>query len=480
MTNLHELSALDLAAAVRRGEASPHEVVRHTLDRARRLGPQVGAFVHLAEERAYAQAVEAEEQLAAVGGAGDGLPPFLGVPVPVKDLTMVAGLPFEAGSAALAGFVAPVDDGVVTLLRAAGTFMVGKTTTPELGLPPYTEPDVAPPARTPWDLSRTAGGSSGGAAAAVAAGIVPAAHGSDGGGSLRIPAAACGLVGLKPSRGRVSHGPHGVAGSGLATDGVLTRTVADAAAFLDVLAQPWPGDHYVVPGPRNSFLEAARSKPQGLRIGVLLDPVVVADAPVHAGARAAVERAVRLLEGLGHHVAEAPVPFAPEQWDAFMPLWSVGVLQAPVPREREELLVPLTRWMREIGRSFTALDHADAVSGLQRLARQTALAWSAFDVVLSPTLAQPPVAVGAMRDDADPARDFQAQKAFTPWTSPWNIVGAPAISLPLHREEVDGVELPFGVMLGARLGREEVLLGLAAQLEAADPWPHFAPGYPRD
>ncbi|WP_127126053.1 amidase [Georgenia sp. SYP-B2076] len=482
MTQIHELSALDLASAVRAGEVSPTQVVDHTLERARRLGPAVGAFVLLAEDRARAQAAEAEEQLAAVGTSGGegALAPFLGVPVPIKDLSMVAGMPFELGSAAFEGAVAPVDDGVVTLLRGAGTLMVGKTTVPEMGLPPYTEPDVAPPARSPWDLSRTAGGSSGGAAAAVAAGIVPAAHGSDGGGSLRIPAAATGLVGLKASRGRVSRGPHGVDGPALGTEGVLTRTVRDTAAFLDVLGQHWPGDHYLLPAPRTTFLDACDRPVRPLRVGVLTDPINVADAPVHPAARAAVGRASRLLEGMGHHLEQAPVPFAPEQWDAFMPLWSVMALQAPVPPEREELLVPLTRWMREIGRQISGAGYADAVGNAQRLARQTALAWSPFDVILTPTLAQPPMRIGAMRDDADPAGDFEAQKEFTPWTSAWNLIGAPAISLPLHREVVDDgagrVELPFGIMLGARLGEEETLLGLAAQLEAADPWPHFAPG----
>ncbi|UNX54608.1 amidase [Georgenia sp. TF02-10] len=481
MVQIHELDALGLAAAIRAGEVSPTEVTRHTLDRARRLGPEVGAFVHLAEERALAQAAEAEEQLAAVGAVAEEpgtLPPFLGVPVPIKDLTMVAGLPMGAGSAALAGFVAPVDDGVVSLLRGAGTVMVGKTTTPELGLPPYTEPDVAPPARTPWDRTRSAGGSSGGAAAAVAAGIVPAAHGSDGGGSLRIPAAACGLVALKPSRGRVSPGPHQVDGAALAANGVLTRTVRDSAAFLDVLAQPWPGDHYLLPAPAQPFGQADDADPAPLRVGVLTDPVNDAAAPVHPETLAAVERAGRVLQDLGHHLEPVAVPFSPEQWDAFMPLWAVGALQAPVPPEREELLVPLSRWMREIGRSVSGVQYAEAVAGVQRLARQAALVWAGVDVVLTPTLAQPPAPIGAMRDDDDPAGDFAAQKAYTPWTSMWNILGGPAISVPLHRAEVDGTVLPFGVMLGARVGQEGTLLALAAQLEAADPWPAFAPDLP--
>ncbi|QDB80439.1 amidase [Georgenia wutianyii] len=468
MSDIHELDALGLAAAVRAGDVSPDEVARHTLERAERLGPAVGAFAHLTPDLALEQAALAGRRLRE-GGA---LPPFLGVPVPVKDLTMVAGQPFEAGSAALRGTIAPADDGVTIRLREAGTLMVGKTTTPELGLPAYTEPDVAPAARTPWDPRRSAGGSSGGAAAAVAAGIVPAAHGSDGGGSIRIPAAACGLVGLKATRGRVSKGPLGVDGAGLTVDGVLTRTVRDTAAFLDVLSRPWPGDHYLLPGPRETFLAACDRPPRRLRVGVLTQPINVHDATVHPGALAAVDRAVGLLEGLGHELTGAAVPFSPEDWESFNPLWAVGALSVPLPPEAEELLVPLTRWMRERGRRYSGVDYARAVAAVQGLARSAATAWAGLDVVLTPALATPPPIVGTMRDDADPAADFEAQKAFTPWTSPWNMIGAPAITVPLHREEVDGRVLPFGVQLGAtRLGQEELLLGLAAALEEADPWP---------
>ena len=473
MSDIHELSALDLAAAVRAGEVSPDDVVEHTLERAERLGPSVGAFAHLTPELAREQAAQATRRLR----EGGDLPPFLGVPVPVKDLSMVAGQPFEAGSAALRGYVAPADDGVTVRLREAGTLMVGKTTTPEFGLPPYTEPDVAAPARSPWDPRRSAGGSSGGAGAAVAAGIVPAAHASDGGGSIRIPAAACGLVGLKSSRGRVSKGPLGVDGAGLTVDGVVTRTVRDTAAFLDVLSRPWPGDHYLLPGPQDSFLAACDRSPARLRVGVLTRPINVHEAEVHETSLAAVERAVRLLEGMGHTVTTTQVPFSPEEWNNFAPLWAVGALSAPVPPEAEELLVPLTRWMREQGRGYSGLEYAGAVSAVQQLARKAAGVWQDLDVVLTPALATPPPFIGEMRDDADPAADFEAQKAFTPWTSPWNMLGAPAISLPLHRAEVDGVTLPIGVQLGAtRLGEEEMLLGLAAALEAADPWPTTPPG----
>lgn len=383
----------------------------------------------------------------------------------------------QAGSAALAGFVAPTDDGVVTRFREAGTVMVGKTNTPEIGLPCYTEPDIGPPARTPWDLTRSAGGSSGGAAAAVAAGIVPIAHGSDGGGSIRIPAAACGLVGLKPSRGRISTGPHGVDGPALSTNGVLTRDVRDTALALDLLSGPWPGDTYRLPGAQTSFLDACDRREQHLRIGVITTPFITPDEPVHPQALAAVEVATRALTDLGHQVSEAPVPFPAEKWRPFLDVWSVMAATAPIPPELEHLLVPLSQWMRERGRGVDGLTYATAINAGQQLARDAAAAWAGVDVILTPSLAQPPPTIGAMRDDADPEGDFWAQCAFTPWSSTWNIIGSPAVSVPLHWAPADdgGPQLPFGVTLGAGLGQEERLLSLAAALEETVPWAHRYP-----
>ncbi|KZM76327.1 amidase [Cellulosimicrobium sp. I38E] len=485
VTDLLDLDATALAHALRTGDTSPTEVLDATLDAAGGVGADVGAFTVLTADLARTQALAAESALVAARRAGsavegptpgrpDGLPPFLGVPCPIKDLTMVEGAPIRAGSAAIDPFPAPYDDGVVTLLRAAGTVMIGKTTTPELGLPCYTEPDVGPTARTPWDLKRSAGGSSGGAAAAVAARVVPVAHGSDGGGSLRIPASACGLVGLKPSRGLVSPGPYGVDGAGLATHGVLTRSVRDAAAFLDVLARPWPGDTFT------ARLATARGG-RRLRVGLLLEPVIAADAPVHPACADAARATAALLAGLGHDVVEIPPPFGAERWDAFAALWSVGALQAPVPPDREHLLVPLTRWLRERGRGVSGLAYATALGGVQQLTREVAAAWAGIDVVLSPTLAQPPALVGSQRIDDDPAADFAAQTAFTPWTSVWNLTGRPAISLPLGEVRVtdpDGTSaiVPVGVMLGADHGDDALLLDLAARLEEAAPWSHRRPG----
>lgn len=494
------MTAMELAAKIRGGEVSPSEAVAVALRRAEDLGPAVGAFVTLTPELALSQA-RAVERALADGSADDGAP-FLGVPVAVKDLTQVAGVPMRMGTAALPPFTPDEDDGVVRRLRAAGVAVVGTTSTPEFGLPCYTEPDGGPTARTPWDLTRSAGGSSGGSAAAVAAGIVPLALGSDGGGSIRIPASACGLVGLKPSRGRISWGPLGVDRTGLASHGVLTRDVADTAVALDVLAGPWPGDPFVLPGPRTTFLDATRRDPGRLRIGLLTEPVIAADAPVHQACLDAAESTASLLEGLGHAVESAPVPFPAERWDAFRALWSVGALGIPVPPEAEERLVPLTRWLRDIGRGVSGVEYAAAVTAMQMLAREVATAWAAFDVIVTPTLAQPPALVGSQRDDADPAADFDAQTRFTPWTSVWNLTGDPAISLPLHwvrARDVDddagtrrregtqggvpldragaGDVLPIGVMLGARPGEEETLLALSAQLEGALPWrEHQPPG----
>ncbi|MVA75539.1 amidase [Auraticoccus sp. F435] len=458
-----------LAAAVRAGELSAVEVAEDALARAERDGPALGAFARLTPDLALAQARETDRLLRTDPGRAGVL---AGVPCPVKDLTRVAGVPMRAGSRALEPVAPAVDDGVVTRLRQAGTVVVGTTAVPELGLPCYTEPDTGPPAATPWDPGRSAGGSSGGAAAAVAAGIVPVAHGSDGGGSLRLPAACCGLVGLKPTRGLVSPGPHGQPGPGLVSHGVITRDVADTALLLDVLSRGWPGD-WPVPGgsewplqPAPASFSAALHHPPGpLRVGVLTEPLIAAGAPVHPGALRAVAAAAAGLEHLGHRVEQVAPPFAAEAWLPFRALWAVGALAAEVPPGREHLLRPLTRWLRELGRGVSGLEYAEAVRATQRLTQQVATAWAGVDLVLTPTMAQPPWRHGELRDDDDPAADFAAQTAQTPWCSVWNITGAPSISLPLHAEEVDGVRLPFGVMLGGRAGRDAQLLAVAAQLE---------------
>ncbi len=476
MTELHDLTAHDLAAAIRSGQVSPTEATQHALDRVAKFDDAVGAFTTVTAERALAQARAAEELIAS--SKTDDLPTLLGVPCPIKDLNMVAGVPFHAGSAALAEFVAPVDDGIVTLLERAGTIMLGKTSTPEFGMPPYTEPDIGPTARTPWDLTRSAGGSSGGAGAAVAARITPIAQGSDGGGSIRIPASACGLVGLKPSRGRISPGPHGIDGPGLSSLGFLTRDVQDTALLLDIADQHWPGDTMIAPSAAGSFLEASRREPGKLRIGLLTTPVISEGAPIDDDVLRVTNETAALLTQLGHDVVEVPVPFPASGFDAFRAMWAVMALDAPVPPEAEDALVPLTKWLREYGRTVTGLQHAAALSAAQNLTREIAQKWADVDMVLTPTLAQLPALVGSQRNDADPAADFAAQMAFTPWTSIANISGRPSISLPLGSATRAGAELPIGVMFTGNYGREDQLLALSSQLEQTAPWAERRPlGY---
>jgi amidase len=458
---LHDLTALEQGAAIRKRELSPVELVDHYVDRIARLGEGVGAFITVTAEPARRQARLAEAR------AGEGGPLF-GVPTAVKDLNLTAGVRTTFGSATYADNVPQVSDEVVLRLEAAGMISLGKTSTPEFGSPCYTEPDVAPPARTPWDPARMAGGSSGGAAAAVAAGLVPVAQGSDGGGSIRIPASCCGLVGLKPSRGRISAAPAYADPVGLGTAGPLARTVRDAAALLDVMAGPAVGDPaWAAPLPADeSYLDWCDRTPARLRVAAFTAPVI-ADAQLHPEVLRAHDDAVRLLESLGHEVTEIDAPMPREAVPVFETCWAVLTALTPVPEGRESGLRPLTRWLSERGRAVSGPELGLAIGELRRVAAATLRALAPYDAVLTPTLAQPPLPVGAIRDDADPARDFENQKAFTPFTSAWNVSGMPAVSLPLHLTP-DG--LPVGVMLAGRPGEDHRLLALAAQVEEAAPW----------
>jgi amidase len=472
MTQLHELSALDAAAAVRRREVSPVELVEHALRRLDEQDPQVGAFVTVTADAALEQARAAER---AVAQAADPttLPPLLGVPTAIKDLNNTKGVPTKLGSWAFADWVPDVDDHVVTLLRAAGTISLGKTATPEFGLPCYTETDLGPPARTPWDLTRSAGGSSGGAGAAVAAGIVPIAQGSDGGGSIRIPASVCGLVGLKTSRERISKGPLDFDSSRLGVYGPLARTVRDAAAFLDATAIPQPGDpNPLAPLPDGqSFLGWCEREPGRLRIGRYLDSPIGTE--LDPQVRAAWEQASGLLADLGHEVVDVAAPIPPEAVPAFETVWAVSAATIPVDAAGEQLLRPLTRHLRERGRAISGPEFANALGALNVFARKAIAATAHLDAVLTPTLAMLPRPVGwFVGDDGDPAADFERQKAFTPYTSIYNTTGQPAISLPLYTS-AEG--LPIGMMLVGRPAGEAPLLALAAQLEAAAPWAERRP-----
>ena len=457
MAELHDLTALEQGDLVRRREVTPAELTEHYLERAHRLD-DVGAFVTLTPELA----LERARSLAAEPEAG----PLHGVPTAIKDLNLTAGVPTAFGSPAFADFVPDVSDAVTLAIETAGMVSLGKTSTPEFGSPCYTEPEGHPAAVTPWDRTRMAGGSSGGAAAAVAAGLVPVAQGSDGGGSIRIPASCCGLFGLKPTRGRISGFPMYGDPVGLATAGPISRTVRDAAAMLDALAGRRAGDPSWAPPPSSSFLAACDRSPGTLRIATFSAPVI-ADVAVDEACLRAVVDARRLLEDLGHEVVDVPVPVPAEAVPVFETCWAVLTALSVVPPDREHLLRPLTRWLTDRGRAVSAPDFGLALGAMRRFAAGALETLAAYDAVLTPTLASPPLKVGALRDDEDPAADFEAQKAFTPWTSAWNVTGMPAASLPLHWTD-DG--LPVGVMLAARPAEEELLLSLCAQVEEAAPW----------
>ncbi len=463
MADLHDLSALEQGAAVRRREVSPAELVEHYLARIDRLSDSVGAFVTVTAGPARAQATAAGTR-----ADEDRRSPLFGVPTALKDLTMTAGVRTTFGSTTMADYVPDVSDEVVLRIEAAGMVSLGKTNTPEFGSPCYTEPDVAPPARTPYDLDRMAGGSSGGAAAAVAAGLVPLAQGSDGGGSIRIPASCCGLFGLKPSRGRISAAPVYGDPVGLGTSGPLTRTVRDAAAMLDVMAGPAVGDPYWAPPlpAGESYLAWCDREPSRLRVAYF-DAPMIADVTVHESCRAAAREAADLLGSLGHEVEQIEVPLEHEAVATFETCWAVLTALTVVPPGREADLRPLTRWLQDRGRAVTGPEFGLAVGEARRIAARTLARLAPYDAVLTPTLGRPPLRIGEIRDDADPARDFANQKAFTPYTSAWNLTGMPAVSLPLHWT---GDGLPVGVMLAGRPGEDHRLLALAAQVEAAAPW----------
>lgn len=472
MTELHDLTAVEQAKAVRDREVSPVELVRHHLARIEAIDPELGAFVTVTADAAVDAARAAEKRVAEAGNTGE-LPPLFGVPTAIKDLNLTAGVLTTLGSAVFQDFVPPVDDDVVRLLREAGAISLGKTATPEFGLPCYTEPAGRPPAVTPWDTGRLAGGSSGGAAAAVAGRLVPVAQASDGGGSIRIPASVCGLVGLKPSRGRVSRGPIAGDVTMLSVLGPMARTVADAAVFLDAICPGQLGEPYWAPPlpAGETFASHAGREPGVLRVGRYLRPPV-AGVEVDPECRLAWERASELLSSLGHEVVDAEPPFGEGVVPVFETVWAVAAHGYPVDASREDELMPLTRWWRARGSAASGPDFLRAMQTLQAVARKAVLAHAGFDVVLTPTLAMPPRPVGWFTEAGDPEQDFERQKRFTPYTAVYNVTGQPALSLPLHW--TDG-GLPIGVQLVGRPGAEATLITLGSQLEAARPWAHRRP-----
>jgi len=467
-TQLHDLTALEQAAAVRAREVSPTELVEHSLARIEALDAELGAFLTVTPERARAAAAAADRAVL----AGGELPALFGVPTAIKDLNNTAGVRTTFGSAVLAGFVPQVDDVVVSKLAAAGTISLGKTNTPEFGFPCYTDNDLAGPARCPWDPSLLAGGSSGGAAVAVAAGMLPFAQGSDGGGSIRIPAGVNGLFGIKPSRGRVSNGPLGSEVTGFGVQGPLARTVRDAAAMLDAMAGPAPGDPYWAPPPPagETFLGYADRPPGRLRIGRYLDPGIPG-AELDPEVRAAFEDASALLAELGHEVEDlSGPPLSEGVFPAFAAAWALSATTLPVTEEHVPLLRPLTRFLRDRGLAMRAKDAMEAMFTLRVFARRFVQATSGYDVLLAPICTQPPRPVGWFSEDG--ATDFEQQSRYAAFPAVYNVTGQPAVSVPLWWTASG---LPIGTMLVGRPADEATLISLAAQLEEARPWAHRHP-----
>lgn len=466
---LDDHDATGLAALVAAGDVSPAELVQASLDRIEERDPALNAIIHRRDDSVRSEAA----------ALPDG--PFRGVPMVIKDLwASTAGDPMHNGNRALkeAQFTTPDDSDLVALYRRAGFAFVGRTNTPELGLVATTEPTSHGPTRNPWNTNRGAGGSSGGSAAAVAAGMVPVGHASDGGGSIRIPASLCGLVGLKPSRGRVPMGPWSDEW-GVSVHHVVTRSVRDSASILDVGSVMPPGSAMVAPraGSLTTFAAAVDHDANAQRV-VLLPEAVGADISTHPACVALVQHVGALLEGMGHGVSEGvPPTFGDESATGdFLALWSAGCaasverMGAMIGRElTADDVEPGTWQMAEFGRTTRAPDLLRA-QGAHVAIRRKLQTWftDECDLLVTPTCASPAPPVGALASsEADPHAGSRGSIPFATFTAPFNVSGQPAISLPMGMTD-DG--LPIGVQIVAQWGREDLLFQIAGALERAEPW----------
>ena len=456
---------LGLAERVAKKDVTAAELLEEAIARAERLNPALGAIVYKDYERA---------RQTAQGPLPAG--PFSGVPFLLKDIFLNAkGTPTRQGSRFFPAFPADHDSYLMARFKQAGLVAFGKTNVPEFGLVPTTEGKLYGPAHNPWNLAHSTGGSSGGSAAAVAAGIVPLAHGNDGGGSIRIPASCCGLVGLKPSRGRVSAGPDmGEAVDGLATDFVLSRSVRDTAAALDVAAGTEPGDPYCATPAPPSYLQASKQKTRRLRIGFATKKPD--GRPLHADCIAAVQHAAKLCADLGHEVDEASPDLDQELLlPRFMAIWCANlaavidfIAQLTGQTPSLDNLEGLTLGLYEAGKRVSASEYVQAKMVLNQAARGAAKFHQSRDLWLTATLGAPPLKLGVLdMEERDPQKAFAPLIDYVPFTALQNVTGQPAINLPLFWNEAG---LPIGVQFVAPFGDELTLLQLATQLEQAEPW----------
>jgi amidase/6-aminohexanoate-cyclic-dimer hydrolase len=470
MSNIYsQHDATGLAQLVSQGAITPGELLNAALDRAATLNPKLNAVVHLREDAARANIAQ---------GLPDGR--FHGVPFLIKDLGIEAReFPTNNGSRLSRGMVWDYDSTLFTRLKATGLNTFARTTSPEFGIGPVTEAGVYDgPTRNPWNLNHTSGGSSGGSGAAVAAGIVPVAHGSDGGGSVRIPASSCGLVGFKPTRARLPCGPGAGEGwGGMAIDGFLTRSLRDTAALLDATAGPEPGAPYAAPEMEETYAQAMAHDPAALRIRY--HTTTFEGAPLHPDCVAAVERTAKLLDSLGHHVthwtpeAQIDVPAMMQAWTRIVACGTAGrvaklIGDRPLTRD---MVDGVTFGAVEYARGLTGPDYLAALGEIHAFGRRMAAAFADCDVIVSPTLATPPCEVGQLRPDNT---DFAAYRngpggvfEYSPFCAIYNASGQPAVSLPLYW---NGDDLPVGVHLACGFGADATLMSLCGQIERAAPW----------
>jgi amidase len=470
--SLMERSAAELAALVRDGQVSARELAEISLAAIEERNGEINAFID----------VDADRTLAEADAVRPGEQAFAGVPIAVKGNVPVEGRLMDYASAYMQGYKADHDAFLVRRLKEAGFVVAGTSNLPEFGILPTTESRLYGPARNPWDTSRTPGGSSGGSAAAVASGMVPLAHGNDGGGSIRIPAACCGLVGLKPSRGRISRGPD-LGESPLTAEGVLTTTVADTALLLDVLAGYEVGDATWAPKPAELYSTAFMREPGALRIGIVTaNPL---DAPVDPEAMRGVEEAAALLGSLGHQLEEATLPESgPEVFHLFSAVFgswiSMQMLHAQMLHGSADPTLddvePLSKALRDLTSSIPSYGFLGANAQLQQLARTAIAFFADYDLVLTPALAERPLEIGECNGQGEnPMEDFARSGRFTPYTALFNVTGQPAISVPI---DVGPDGLPTCVQLVGRPLCEDTLLQVARQIETARPWALRPPARP--
>jgi amidase len=453
--------ALEQAQLIKNGEISPLELVEVYLERIENLNPKLGSYFTVTAEEALADAKAKTEQLVE---NKENLPPFFGVPISIKDLTSVAGVRCTFGSPVLMNQIASYDDGVVSKIKAAGFTILGKTATSELGSLPYTEPPGFPPARNPWNLEYTPGGSSGGAAASVAAGLCAIAQGSDGGGSVRGPAFCCGLVGIKPSRGRVSYAPVGDRLSGIAVNGPIAHTVADAAALLDVMSGYITGDPYWLQDPNPSFLAATKQNTGSLNIA--FSNILLPLGEANPTCQKPVLETVQLLTEMGHNVTEA-CPDFDGLVEPFKLVWQSGVVVAGIP---PAALDKVNKWLAE--NSCTTGQYLQAVAQMQVISRRIVSFFDNFDVLVLPVFMHPTIRVGEWAE-LSPEENLTKVVNWAAPCPPFNASGQPSIAIPMGFDSATG--LPLGIQLVGRPAAEATLISLAAKIEAAKPWIQHRP-----